>query len=335
VGDPVSRIDDAPNAAEASSANAAEGQPISNSDDASPQLYTRWYVRNGKFRPVGSTVERLPGGIYEADNDNDGLYLEEIDFPADALLKLPGTPVEYILKQIDNFWAKEAIFKECGFLHKRGILLYGPAGCGKTSIIKLLCEQLIKEHDGVVIYITNVQLSSQALADIRAVEPERKILTIIEDIEEYTESSNSRPRQLLALLDGEEQIDHVVHLATTNKPEVLEDRIVKRPGRFDLVIGLNPPVAEARYQYMKNIVKESMSEEQLQKLTKKTAGLGLAHLRELIVATHCLELDLEETLERLQNNQKKAPKIKKEGAHEVGFTVNFFQNTGVLPSLDD
>jgi energy-coupling factor transporter ATP-binding protein EcfA2 len=315
------------NSTECASQNAA-ATPVADVDsELEEQPYTRWYVRNGKFRPVGSTVERLPAGIYEADNDNDGMYLENIDFPADALLRLPGTPVDYILEQIDKFWAKEAIFAECGFLHKRGILLYGPAGCGKTSIIKLLCNQLIQDHDGVVLYITNVQLSSQALADIRAVEPDRKVLTIIEDIEEYTESSNSRPRQMLALLDGEEQINHVVHLATTNKPEVLEDRIVKRPGRFDLVIGLNPPVAEARYQYMKNIVKDSMTEEKLQELVTETAGLGLAHLRELIVATHCLGLDLEETLTRLQDNRKRSPKIKKtSGESELGFTVNFFQN---------
>jgi hypothetical protein len=311
---------------ESNSANAAEGKPVAQDDETVEQPFTRWHVRNGKFRPVGSTVERLPSGIYEADNDNDGLYLEQIDFPADALLRLPGTPVDYILEQINKFWAREAIFKECGFLHKRGILLYGPAGCGKTSIIKLLCEQLINDHDGLILYITNVQLSSQALADIRAVEPERKILTIIEDIEEYTEAGNQRPRQLLALLDGEEQINHVVHLATTNKPEVLEDRIVKRPGRFDLVIGLNPPVDEARYQYMKNIVKETMTEEALQNLVKETRGLGLAHLRELLVATHCLELDLEETLARLQDNRKRAPKIKKEKERELGFTTNFFQS---------
>jgi SpoVK/Ycf46/Vps4 family AAA+-type ATPase len=133
---------------------------------------------------------------------------------------------------------------------------------------------------------------------------------------------SSSARALLSLLDGETQVDHIVHLATTNKPDQLEDRIVKRPGRFDLVVGLNHPVAEARKAYLLNLLKHHVSDAELNSMVEETEGLGLAHLRELVVASYCLGMDRRETLARLKTNFKKALKVKS-SRESLGFTVNF------------
>ena len=292
------------------------------------QAYYHWSKRNGVYRPVGHTQDKVPAGIYEIDNDNGGWFLSKVKFPSDALLRLPGMPIDFILNQIDAFWKREELFKQTGLLHKRGILMYGPAGCGKTSIIRLLCDDIVK-RDGIVIMVTNCRLAETALGGIRQIETRRPILTIIEDIETFMGASDesSSARALLALLDGETQVDHIVHLATTNKPEQLEDRIVKRPGRFDLVVGLNHPVAEARKAYLHNLLKDHVSVEELDAMVEETEGLGLAHLRELVVASYCLGMDRKETLARLRTNFKKNLKMKKTG-EQLGFTVNF-------PDADD
>jgi hypothetical protein len=314
---------------------AAEGQGGGEDED---QAYYHWSKRNGVFRPVGHTQDTVPAGIYEIDNDNGGWFLSKVKFPSDALLRLPGMPIDFILNQIDAFWKREELFKQTGLLHKRGILMYGPAGCGKTSIIRLLCDDIVK-RDGIVIMVTNCRLAETALGGIRQIEPRRPILTIIEDIETFMGSSDesSSARALLALLDGETQVDHIVHLATTNKPEQLEDRIVKRPGRFDLVVGLNHPVADARKAYLFNLLHEHVTPEELQEMVDDTEGLGLAHLRELVVASYCLGMDRKETLARLRTNFKDKLKIKKgASAAQLGFTVNFpdVEEGGGKPKLD-
>jgi hypothetical protein len=307
----------------------ASGSTIPDDDEEDDQAYYHWSKRNGVYRPTGHTQDTVPSGIYEIDNDNSGWFLSKVKFPSDNLLRLPGMPIDYILDQIDTFWKREELFKQTGLLHKRGILMYGPAGCGKTSIIRLLCDDVVHKRNGIVIMVTNCRLAETALGGIRQIEPRRPILTIIEDIETFMGQSDesSSARAMLALLDGETQVDHVVHLATTNKPDLLEDRIVKRPGRFDLVIGLHHPVPEARYEYLKNILKDHMSEEELRAMTDETEGLGLAHLRELVVASYCLGLDRKETLARLKTNFKDKLKIKDKKVG-MGFTVNF-------PDADD
>ena len=288
------------------------------------QAYYHWSKRQGVYRPVGHTQDQVPAGIYEIDNDNSGWFLSKVKFPSDTLLRLPGMPIEFILNQIDTFWKREELFKQTGLLHKRGILMYGPAGCGKTSIIRLLCDDIV-QRGGIVIMVTNCRLAETALGGIRQIETRRPILTIIEDIETFMGPSDesSSARALLALLDGETQVDHIVHLATTNKPEQLEDRIVKRPGRFDLVVGLNHPVEDARKAYLYNLLKDHVTPEELQDMVDETEGLGLAHLRELVVANYCLGLDRKETLARLKTNFKKTLKIKKNKGEGMGFTVNF------------
>src|SRR5271157_2441947 len=312
--------DDKAEAATPPAVEESDGKPNAEEDD---QAYYHWSKRNGVFRPVGHTQDTVPAGIYEIDNDNSGWFLSRVKFPSDNLLRLPGMPIDYILNQIDTFWKREELFKDTGLLHKRGILMYGPAGCGKTSIIRLLCDDIVK-RDGIVIMVTNCRLAETALGGIRQIETRRPILTIIEDIETFMGASDesSSARALLALLDGETQVDHIVHLATTNKPDQLEDRIVKRPGRFDLVVGLNHPVAEARKAYLYHLLKDHMTADELQDMVDETEGLGLAHLRELVVANYCLGLDRKETLLRLKTNFKKNTKIKKT-SDGMGFTVNF------------
>lgn len=286
--------------------------------------YSHWSKRHDRFYPINASHKSLPDGVYEAHVDHEGdVYVTQIAFPSDELLNIPGMPTDYIVGQIRAFWEKEQIFKDTGLLFKRGILLYGPSGCGKTSIIRLLCDEILRRN-GLVLYMSaKMEVTQRMLLKLREVEPTRPLLTIFEDIEKLMEDSN-QSSEVLAFLDGEKQLSNIVHLATTNKPNILEDRLLKRPGRFDLVIGLNPPIREARAAYLKHIVKDRIPEVQLATMVDDTDGMGLAHLRELVVSILCLNLPYEDSLKRLKGNIKCEIKMPKIGQKmDAGFTLGF------------
>lgn len=293
-----------------------------NSGEEQTRQYVAWFSEKGTYRPAGETIPSVPAGIYSIKVDSNGWFLEPTNFNSDELLNLPGLPIEFILGQIDTFWKKAERFKKIGLLHKRGILLYGAAGCGKTSIIKLLCNNIVA-HNGIVLLIQETELASTALQGIRQIEPDRPLLTIIEDIDVYMDDEMGK-RGLLTFLDGETQVNHIVHLATTNYPDRLDETITKRPGRFDVVIELKQPVREAREAYLKSLLGDEITSEQLEKLVDATAGLGLSHLRELVSATHCLDLDLTDTLDRLKGNIRAKLKAPKVGGEEgLGYSIGF------------
>jgi ATPase family associated with various cellular activities (AAA) len=285
--------------------------------------HTHWAKRKDRFYPTLVTHDTIPAAVYETRKDSDGnVYLRQIAFPSDELILIPGTPVAYVLSQIEEFWGREDFFKELGLVYKRGVLFYGPAGCGKTSIIRMLCTEFIK-RGGIVISITDIDNDQDILLKLREVEPDRPVMCIFEDIEKLTENKETES-DVLSFLDGEKQIGNVINVATTNKPDLLEERLMKRPGRFDLVIGLNPPVEEARRTYLQRLFKGHAQESQMEEMVNGTEGLGMAHLRELAVAMLAFNHRFDETLARLKGNIKEIFKMSKVGEKSVtGFTIGF------------
>ena len=177
------------------------------------------------------------------------------------------------------------------------MLLYGTPGTGKTCVLKLVMEDVTKNGD-VIFLAKSAGIVNKAMEEFREVEPDRKVLVVLEDIDEMVKYDE---RSLLELLDGPEQKDKVLYLATTNYIDRLPPRML-RPGRFDRKLEIGVPPKEGRFAYLSNKLSEKESNEVIDELVKETNGFSFGQLREFLVATYCLKQNRNEVITRIRAN---------------------------------
>lgn len=255
-----------------------------------------WAQSGGAYFPVTDVVREIPPGAYRCRSSQRGPFLEKMPIEIDSLLTLPDGAVEILLEEFKKFWTLRANFADRGFTFKRGMLLWGPPGSGKTSAIWQMTQELVSTHKGIVVFVEEPLLASVCISLLRRIEPERPMIAVMEDLDALVHQHGDHG--YLALLDGETQISNVVHVATTNYPEYLDKRFVDRPSRFDTIMLVDMPSAPARRMYLKS-KEPTLDEETLERWVVKTAGYSVSHLREVIVAVRCFEQAEDEVFKRL------------------------------------
>ena len=155
-----------------------------------------------------------------------------------------------------------ALFRHLGVEPPRGILLYGPPGCGKTLIARAVAHEAsvhfiavngpeviqhgygeseaylrrifqdARDHPAAIIFID----------EIDAIAPNRD--AVLGDVEKRVVA------QLLALMDGLSSRGRIIVIAATNLPNSV-DPALRRPGRFDREIGLGPPDKAGRLEILR------------------------------------------------------------------------------------
>ncbi len=316
--------------------------------------YVEW-IRRGDQMFIPSeevkTADKVEPGLYSIRySQNIGFYLFKENYKYDEILTLPTDDVQQVVEEIDDFWTKGEKFKEYGLAHKRGILLHGKQGTGKSSLINLIVTSLINDLGGIVLTIkSRDDLSNYASfmpQYFKVIEPNRPVVTIIEDLDGLLEYSSEAESMLLNMLDGLEQMEKTVYIATTNYPEKLKARILNRPSRFDIRVEIKPPNAKVRKFYFLHKLKphDIMSEENpnghdIDKWVELSDGLTMAHLREMIVSIVVLEKSLEYTIAKLRDleNTPSSSQYGREGGG-VGYkksttASNAPTNLGLLKSL--
>jgi len=170
---------------------------------------------------------------------------------------------------------------------RRGVLLHGAPGTGKTHTVSYLLSQL----PGV----TAVVISGRALGAIvqacslaRSLQPS---VVVIEDVDLIAEERAARPGQqpllfqLMNEMEGLNSADDVTFLLTTNRADLLEPALAARPGRVDLAADLPLPDADARRAlirlYQGRLVLDT-SPAGLDDVIARTEGVTAPFLKELL-----------------------------------------------------
>lgn len=254
----------------------------------------KWLKSNGTYSSCrdSQVLDRLPTGAYVVFQDARGsTHAQKFDIKTDELYFLPNNHTTDVVKEIADFWNKADRFKNNKVTHKRGILFMGPPGTGKTSLINLLTDAIL-QNDGLVFYVTNQQELFWYIEFIhehlRVIEPDRRVITIIEDIDKYIDGGGIEST-MLNFLDGADSFDHHVVVATTNKLDGLND-LIMRPSRFDWVITVEGPDEACRKAFL---IHKGLSETEAAEWAKDTDGYSMAELKELFISVKLLDISYE------------------------------------------
>ena len=181
-------------------------------------------------------------------------------------------------------------------------------------------------YDGLVFSLsTDDEIANfpEAVKRIRKIEPDRRIIAIIEDIDTFTNRGSNLNTLILNILDGNFKLGGLVTIATTNHPEDLEDRYTNRPSRFDRVVEFPLPNAESRKMFIeKTILPEDIHTINIDEWVKKTDGYSIDHINELILLHFVFGHSEEEafaTLDAMNNSKGRLKNTTSTTKKSIGF----------------
>lgn len=158
-----------------------------------------------------------------------------------ASVVLEGDTSAGLLADVKEFFQRRQWYTDLGIPWRRGYLLHGPPGTGKTSFAYALAGELHLKL--CALSLTNSKLNDQTIADLLQKTPPRSLI-LIEDIDAFFVARDKQDSRieisfsgLLNALDGVAAQEGRIVFLTTNHLDRL-DRALIRPGRVDVVVEL-------------------------------------------------------------------------------------------------
>ncbi len=213
-------------------------------------------------------------------------------------LVLDGSVVRLVKDDFHLFLEREGWYKRHRLPFRRGYLFHGPPGNGKSSVIRAMLSTT--GISGFTLNPFRVFTDDDMMAAMFAEAAQSTpAIIVLEDLDRcfpVNKESESGCRislqQLLNHLDGVGNQDGIIVVATANNPCILDAAILRRPGRFDRVVGFQNPSAELRQKYLRQMYKP-LATEDLMECTRVTASFSFAQLREAYILAGQIALEEE------------------------------------------
>jgi AAA+ superfamily predicted ATPase len=195
-----------------------------------------------------------------------------------------------IQKNVVEYIDRIPEIKAKGLPVKRGLLIHGDPGNGKTYLGKVLANNV----DCTFIWIPFAGVSGEDMSYKDIFEMARELSPSIVLMEDLASQGGMDRREygngyvssnlglLLNVLEGVEENDGVITIATENYVDNLDIALRNRPGRFDIILHMPNPGFDQREQILANLLPEFPGG-RIQALAHKSGGMSCAHLRELAI----------------------------------------------------
>lgn len=212
--------------------------------------------------------------------DYSGVRLREFRKMAWEDIFMPDDMVQNIRNEVETFFKSKDNYAKHGLEWKRGIMLAGRPGNGKTAI----CQAIAATCTVPVIYcMLDDEDMFQILDSLRqTIKDNAPCCVIIEDAD--TLGGNDALRSaLLNLLDGLFTTPGVLTIASTNSPERLDEAFTGRPSRFDSFHVIKDPGVPERIKILRRKIGKigKLSDSEYNRLAENMGGLSAAFVQEV------------------------------------------------------
>ena len=275
------------------------------------------FIYQYKFeKPEDESTHEIVPGSFVLTETMSGLALKKLEFKPRSLLETASNTAR-IMKEASIFFSRLHIYEKLGRPKKRGVLLFSAPGMGKTSAIEKVCSDLIAEDKGTVIMVwPTSEIEADKIIKLLSTNSRystecTRMVLIIEDIgggeRESHRSNTAVDSGLLNLLDGVGVMFRLPTfiIATTNHPENLLASLADRPGRFDLMLKLQPPSHAEKIALMKFICKRDLLPAEEECLGMKgSEEFSIAHLEEIAVRAELDDKTHPEVIEEMVKHKE-------------------------------
>ena len=254
----------------------------------------------------------LPPGTYQYMDSDYTLpdRLVPIAFRQDGFVKF-GDTYDAVLEDIKIFLKKEDVYRKLKVMYKRGILLYGPPGQGKTALLRAVVHSELPKDAVTIIFDKSIP-DATFLNLMKDTLEHRIKLFIFEELVDFVKRDIME--DLLTFLDGEFSIDKSLIIATTNYPEKLPGNLVDRPSRFDRLYKVGHPNKEQRRLILKHYLQRDPSDTEVD----STEKLSTAAIKEAVLVSMLREISMVEAVAVMKKHSDIVKKNFEEDKERIG-----------------